>query len=222
MTREPIYRCLPCKKNFGSEEARFQHWKDSRLHHFDLNLQKHPGLCCPPCGIVFADYDQLRSHKYPCKHTARKIPCPWMDAKDFFFKNSDVAQHLEDGSCTNIDFSALIFELFPSRIKSAIVSSHSISSRSFECLFCSKVFKSIQSLGQHASSPAHIKPSESDVMFRCPVYDCKKPFTSASGFYQHFGSARCQVSHIKEVGTILDGLIAKDAHWWDSDPRDED
>lgn len=154
-------------------------------------------------------------------HRGTDITCPFCKRK--FATATGVTHHLETGSCSkarSLNRDTILTEIRrrdPNHvITKKLLTFHDESPFTatpacwngytgfYECYFCHKGFREIQSLNNHLNSPAH-----KEKVYHCPGKMCGKEFRALAALFNHLESETCGAVRFdavqRNVGEILSG-----------------
>ncbi|BGP29188.1 hypothetical protein JCM10296v2_000926 [Rhodotorula toruloides] len=212
------FPCQGCDQIFASELGRFEHGR-----------QSHP--FCIEHRRAFLSQANLRAHLESSAHIQARIPCAAGCGRKFI-DYSAMVLHLEAGSCPSgwtrqkIDYklrslpaarpymtsSQRLIAGPTTQTRSSWVAtedSYNDWEQAYECFFCHRLFNSLAGLNQHLTSPRHAYATETgrngEKLYKCPMDNCGRNFSTFSGLVQHAERGGCGVLQFR-LQKALDGL----------------
>lgn len=160
-------------------------------------------------------------------HKVQDIRCPGRGCSMSFVSVGAMTLHLEHGTCVSgmnrnqVNRLAVQYDrnnvitkpnrlltgggsssgLYAFTTTTFIVSNKAHNGQAWECYLCNSEFRRKADLQKHLDSPRH-----QEKMYRCPRSDCRKEFTTLSGFMQHVESQACEAYRFRAVQDVTRGL----------------
>ncbi|KAI1407043.1 hypothetical protein F5Y13DRAFT_195794 [Hypoxylon sp. FL1857] len=200
------YICRCCKSVNPDEQARREHETES--HNY-----------CPECKREFHTANNLKMHLRSRIHRGKGIMCPF--CKTGYATATGLAHHLEGGSCKQASFLNRdeVYKVVRSKDPTGVISKkligwHGSSSyeatdstwngSSYECYFCHRAFRNLNSLNQHLNSPIH-----QQALYHCPNrMNCGREFKTLAAVMNHLESESCAFARFETVQNTVGDIVS--------------
>ncbi|KAL5936775.1 hypothetical protein ACKVV1_011469, partial [Pyricularia oryzae] len=202
---ESEYECDDCSDAFSEEENLRDH---EISEHFYCDLHDR----------YFQDENSIRNHLNGSSHRKADLTCPF--CKTMRTNATGLIHHLERGACPSapIDRSKLYDEIRrrdPNNILTnkllmwqdtdtyeATEKAWNANANGFECYFCHRSFKKLESLNQHLKSPKHRED-----IYHCPNRDCSKESPTLAAIINHLESESCRFLGFEAVQQTAQRIV---------------
>jgi hypothetical protein len=214
--QSPDWECCFCDRDFGTEQARHQHYAAAANHPYCVSCRRtfndeHSLMqvsCTPFNPISSADLGS--QHMRSRIHVGTNISCPFCNGH--FATASGLTIHLESGSCSsgldrhkinnlirhmdkkNVITKPLLAMPGYESASDMVATNQAWNGYAFECYFCHREFHSLDALNKHIRSPIHEQK-----IYRCPGRGCGREYKLLSGLVQHVESESCGIMRFSQV-----------------------
>ncbi|EPE24819.1 C2H2 and C2HC zinc finger [Glarea lozoyensis ATCC 20868] len=193
------YECEFCDRDFGTEQARHQHYVAAYGHHY-----------CGDCRRTFNSEHSLTQHMRSRTHVGTSISCPF--CKGNYATASGLTIHLESGTCSsglnrqkintmmrqmdknNVITKPMITMPGYENASNMVATEHAWNGDGYECYLCHREFDRLSGLNNHMRSPVHEQK-----IYQCPGRGCGREYKALSGLVQHVESESCGVMRFGQV-----------------------
>ncbi|KAI4863443.1 hypothetical protein F4820DRAFT_450015 [Hypoxylon rubiginosum] len=202
------FECHLCNDIFPEGQERRDHEVEAHCY-------------CAECDREFMSQNNIRMHLNSRTHRGQTITCPF--CKGGYTTATGLAHHLESGGCPrapSLDRDG-VYKAVRAKDPGGLISKKLIgwhgstptyeatsmawNGRAYECYFCHRGFRQINSLNQHLNSPAHQQP-----LYHCPNRNgCGRDFKTLAAIMNHLESESCAFTRFetvqRTVGDIMSG-----------------
>ncbi|EGC48252.1 conserved hypothetical protein [Histoplasma capsulatum var. duboisii H88] len=229
----PTFACESCTREFSSQHSADQHmnalghWKpkfpcETCTQMFRTqNAADHYKNYCEDCGIRFQNQNNLEMHFNSKVHRGLSAVCPFCEAR--YTSASDIAHHLERGSCPrapNLNCESILrairerdphgvitnkqLTLHNESNVDYIATDRAYNGLSWECYICHHKFDSKSALNMHVNSPVHKQR-----VYHCPnsKRKCSKQFSTVAALFNHLESGSCAFMRFENVEQHLRSML---------------
>ncbi|KAH8880551.1 hypothetical protein GQ53DRAFT_848797 [Thozetella sp. PMI_491] len=192
------WECNVCEETWPTEAQCIKHEADSHLY-------------CAFCERFFDSCNGIKMHRNSKIHRGNKMSCPFCTTG--FATATGLTHHLEGGGCPDarqLNRDA-VYRIVRSQDPNGIISKHfigwkgsiqyeadagsySVETGLFICTLCQRGFRTLESLNQHLSSPAHQVN-----LYHCPNPGCGQEFKTLAAVINHLESEACNFMRFEEV-----------------------
>ncbi|KAI6090150.1 hypothetical protein F4821DRAFT_256299 [Hypoxylon rubiginosum] len=207
LDHDPLdFECHICYDIFPDDEERRDHEVED--HHY-----------CVDCDRHFQNLNNIKMHLNSRTHRGQNIACPF--CKNGFTTATGLAHHLEGGGCSRAPFLNRdeVYKVVRQKDPSGLISKKLIgwdgsptykatamawNGSAYECYFCHREFRQINSLDQHLSSPAH-----QQALYHCPNrHGCGKEFKTLASIMNHLESESCSFTRFETVQRTVNDIMS--------------
>ncbi|KAI1136434.1 hypothetical protein F5Y05DRAFT_415203 [Hypoxylon sp. FL0543] len=202
------YDCKRCDETFPTKEEVKEH--EIEDHYF-----------CDDCDRQFNDYNAIKMHLNSRIHRGRNMECPF--CKKHYTTATGLSHHLEGGHCASLPFLTRddIYKFVRLKDPTNLISKNLLgwkgsaqyeasamawNGAAYECYFCHRQFKKLESLNQHLSSPVHQQN-----LYHCPNRPkCGREFSTLAALMNHLESESCGYTKFENVQKSVKNIVSSD------------
>lgn len=184
----------------------------------DHEVEEH--FWCRDCQRIFQNHNNIKMHLNSRIHRGQDIDCPF--CRTCFTTATGMVHHLENGACRNApgltrdDIYRIVRRKDPNGIISKKLigwegesgaqyeaSDRAWNGHAWECYFCHRGFRTLNSLNQHLNSPAHRQ-----ALYHCLNRNCGTDFKTLAAIINHLESESCGAMRFETVQRRIGDIVS--------------